>query len=1173
MNHLVKKQYKAFTLVELIVSITILAILGTLSFISYSRFTQNVRDSVRQADTHSINTSLALYEINNNTYPAPTDGHTVAYGSYPLWIEWSFWHDTRIQLKNVSWDFLDPKYEVPYTYSTTIDKKEYQLGAIYERTDIGSDILTSLQKTKIFPQIYAEQIEDHPIKYFDPHSIPDLQFWYDGVDVDGDSIVDNSDILVANVWVIGDIVPENFSPFYFDRVIWLDAQDINWDGSVVSDSDTITSWKNKTGIGYDGFVPQTWNNHISPSYSTPPTYSANGFGGNPWVAFDGVAKWNRIVIDRWTQPNASGFSLAYTFQINDSTTNHATILSVWPTWWGAYHNKKWWWQLSRDGLNNAFIFRIRGNVVSRTYYNWTSCSTCWNSWSFVEVAFWSWDEVNDNTPHSVFLTFEWNTLTGYLDGTKRFEAVFNDTVKPYGEYFRFFGNRAGTAYLQWMLGEVFIANDRMSLQDIEKIEWYFARRWWWLNSLPSTHPYKSTSPQMDASSQLEYGRYSWDGSDYDPVTFFSSAPTILSSQVVRYPGSMPYINIEEDGKIHIWKWLMKVSQTGNYTFSVEADDYAAIRINEEEVLSVRNGTTSAQVQLLQGETYLFEEVYWEQTGKAVFDTAVYGPGVIGYRLYEVFSWKDKSNNNTTLVQSDEAFQPIYNPLERGFDVSWQKYFQWPSSLLSSSQGFEVFAIWDIKNTNATSLTQGSFLENNGSAWQNISLGAHGMIAGSNQTISPTGVVGKGTTMTSYTYNIPSSSQEFTVNGKNIIQNTTSINLGNNTFFIGGKDDIFDGTLKEVIAYEWNLTDTQREDIEWYLMHRWGIPYLLPADHPYYVPLDTGEQTYVEVTGDYNGLFTLGKSGDSYVAVLSPSLISSKDIDSWETIDITSIYGENTWVYNGFNNVPSTYVKNLDEETKLTKKDGFFFSLGQPKIFEWSFEELQTDTALLEIDKQLRNVYTNSSIYPYVAPYFESYTTDYITRIISRSFWKDSTIVPRNCQEVFLRQQGINIALQWQLQWSSWNDASQGIDSLLDTITIYEEPYSYLTNLGDIKDITLTWDELRKVNLARIFNSLGQYSENLSYAKIQFVNSQTQAVVHEQILWDTRNTSVIEILVPSNGAVADTLIIRPSTDFDQIALREIEVFQWQTFNSGYYTVDADGYGGNPPEKVYCDITGN
>ena len=69
----------AFTLVELIVVIIILAILGTIAFISLQGYSASSRDSVRISDLASIKIALELFHLDAWKYPLPDDAETVTY--------------------------------------------------------------------------------------------------------------------------------------------------------------------------------------------------------------------------------------------------------------------------------------------------------------------------------------------------------------------------------------------------------------------------------------------------------------------------------------------------------------------------------------------------------------------------------------------------------------------------------------------------------------------------------------------------------------------------------------------------------------------------------------------------------------------------------------------------------------------------------------------------------------------------------------------------------------------------------------------------------------------------------------------------------------------------------------------------------------------------------------
>jgi len=68
---------QAFTLVELIVVITILAILGTIAFVSLQGYSKDARNSARVSDVSIINTSLELLSLQTGKYPTPSNAQAI----------------------------------------------------------------------------------------------------------------------------------------------------------------------------------------------------------------------------------------------------------------------------------------------------------------------------------------------------------------------------------------------------------------------------------------------------------------------------------------------------------------------------------------------------------------------------------------------------------------------------------------------------------------------------------------------------------------------------------------------------------------------------------------------------------------------------------------------------------------------------------------------------------------------------------------------------------------------------------------------------------------------------------------------------------------------------------------------------------------------------------------
>ena len=126
---------QAFTLVELIVVITILAILWTIAFISLQWFSKDARNSSRASDLKNIEKVLSLYQLRESQFPLPSNEVEITYSWAEVWTQWTFWEDTRKllgsqgQISNVP---LDPLTWSEYTYSRLNTKNEFQLAAVFE---------------------------------------------------------------------------------------------------------------------------------------------------------------------------------------------------------------------------------------------------------------------------------------------------------------------------------------------------------------------------------------------------------------------------------------------------------------------------------------------------------------------------------------------------------------------------------------------------------------------------------------------------------------------------------------------------------------------------------------------------------------------------------------------------------------------------------------------------------------------------------------------------------------------------------------------------------------------------------------------------------------------------------------------------------------------------------
>ena len=127
---------KAFTLVELIVVITILSILGTIAFISLQWYSAQSRDAVRNSDLSSIKTGLELYNLDAGKYPSPNDETVITYSWAVAWTQWTFWEQAKKNIDKLDKVPTDPLTDKKYVYSTNSTRYEFQLAWAMEGDEI-----------------------------------------------------------------------------------------------------------------------------------------------------------------------------------------------------------------------------------------------------------------------------------------------------------------------------------------------------------------------------------------------------------------------------------------------------------------------------------------------------------------------------------------------------------------------------------------------------------------------------------------------------------------------------------------------------------------------------------------------------------------------------------------------------------------------------------------------------------------------------------------------------------------------------------------------------------------------------------------------------------------------------------------------------------------------------
>lgn len=142
-----------FTLTELLITISILAILTTIALISFNNISSQARDSARTSDMSNLKKSFELYSVKSDKYPLPTNPSSITYSWGIVWYQWTVWENTIRALWIFSKIPVDPKFNIEYTYSILSNFKEYQIAWIVENNN--QSFLKDINSKSLITQAYA----------------------------------------------------------------------------------------------------------------------------------------------------------------------------------------------------------------------------------------------------------------------------------------------------------------------------------------------------------------------------------------------------------------------------------------------------------------------------------------------------------------------------------------------------------------------------------------------------------------------------------------------------------------------------------------------------------------------------------------------------------------------------------------------------------------------------------------------------------------------------------------------------------------------------------------------------------------------------------------------------------------------------------------------------------
>ena len=114
----------------MVVVVTIISIIGTIGFYSYTSNISTAQDTVRETDISALRSELSLYKRERWAYPFPGDHFSITNRGLEVAYQW--YMNRNVALSTAEKLPYDPLLNIPYVYSTTVNRQEYELAATLE---------------------------------------------------------------------------------------------------------------------------------------------------------------------------------------------------------------------------------------------------------------------------------------------------------------------------------------------------------------------------------------------------------------------------------------------------------------------------------------------------------------------------------------------------------------------------------------------------------------------------------------------------------------------------------------------------------------------------------------------------------------------------------------------------------------------------------------------------------------------------------------------------------------------------------------------------------------------------------------------------------------------------------------------------------------------------------
>lgn len=526
---------KAFTLVELIVVIAVIAIVSSVWIFTFSEYMSEVRDANRITQINNLRDWIAL-KINSGLLLKPEWAIEVQSNWDKKLFQWYFW-PSLIKKVEYSMDWIDPKDKSYFTYSLSANWKYFQLMAFLEEEESYlwvwyENILIKDNRGRIPYIVWSKEIGI----FFNDNVVPIHEYASSPLNItstttDVYNVVLRNDRIVTSTWWTLFAQMNNVVANYGDNVYWCAKQIYNyanyyiWNPTISNtprqnvNSSAPCYFSCKSWFTWNGSNCEPWATIIYPTCPTPPSNAIPNTATTitrTWdpVAWDYFPSWD-LSYNETPSTTECRFMCAPNFTWNGSSCVWATQTvactwkptnnSIWNTISSVEQTWDWTnWTPSSVWVHNTASSNIECRFRCESNYTYESVSnTC--------VADTRWNSCNNTVLNSYLHN---NTITQTWSGSEwlpSLDATHSLTDVPWECRFRCNTNYTYNSWTNTCNPNTQPANCTWNPANSTFHNSSITQTWNWTAWWPSATPIRSATPIANQCSFECNSWYSWNG--------------------------------------------------------------------------------------------------------------------------------------------------------------------------------------------------------------------------------------------------------------------------------------------------------------------------------------------------------------------------------------------------------------------------------------------------------------------------------------------------------------------------------------------------------------------------------------------------------------------------------------------------------------------------------------